>query len=371
MTANRAPLPHDPDQVKDQLRRRIRPLLEALGFQNVPAGPLFMPLNPMRNDKKPGSFCIWLEPVDGAGAWRDYAMSGSAAGGNVYDLIEGCLRLKSWIDAYWWALDWLGMGRGVVRSQAQAEADRQRALRDAAAANERRTADEEAKAEACKALWLKLPPIKGTLGERYLEARGIDLSRLPRLPGALRFAPSLEHWHPETGEITEHPAMVAAFTRGKNITGIHRTYLAPDGTGKADLRGAKGDSVAKLTKGSLRGAAIRLSNGVRDISVNKAAEAGYVCPLMIGEGIETTLTGAMAQPDYRAWAAGNLTLMGLLAWPECASAAVLLGENDGSEAARAAFEKVRRHWEAQRAGRPFKAVFPPPGVKDLNDWKAA
>ncbi len=64
-------------------------------------------------------------------------------------------------------------------------------------------------------------------------------------------------------------------------------------------------------------------------------------PLIICEGIEDGLTLALARPDYRVWVAGSLSLMGLIEWPECASAVVLAADNDWEkpEAVRA-FERV-------------------------------
>ena len=85
------------------------------------------------------------------------------------------------------------------------------------------------------------------------------------------------------------------------------------------------------------------------------------------EGIEDALTLAIARPDCRVWAAGSLSLMGLLDWPGCASAVVLAADNDWDKPeAVAAFERVEAHWRAQANGRPVAVIRAALG-KDFND----
>ena len=66
----------------------------------------------------------------------------------------------------------------------------------------------------------------------------------------------------------------------------------------------------------------------------------------MGEGIETLHLGiAVAWPDFRVWAAGSLSHMGLLDWPPCVRNVTLLRDNDWhSGAGRAAFGVVEAHW---------------------------
>jgi hypothetical protein len=69
--------------------------------------------------------------------------------------------------------------------------------------------------------------------------------------------------------------------------------------------------------------------------------------LALGEGIETCLSIAVAWPDFRVWAAGSLSLMGLLDWPAAVRNVTLLRDNDWhSGAARRAFDVVEAHWRA-------------------------
>ncbi|WP_083850427.1 DUF7146 domain-containing protein [Rhodovulum sp. PH10] len=87
--------------------------------------------------------------------------------------------------------------------------------------------------ESARRLFAMGQPIRGTLVESYLRARGIgDLRCLP----ALRFHPRCFHRTIENGPCETWPALLAAVTdRDGTITGLHRTWLARDGTDKAPL----------------------------------------------------------------------------------------------------------------------------------------
>jgi hypothetical protein len=227
--AERRPLPYDWKTVRAQLQRRVPALLRRLGIsdRDIAAGAVVTPPNPTRRDRHAGSFVIWTAG-DGPGAWKDYA---TGEQGDVFDLIAYLGRLQGKMDVYWWALDFLGLGRGEVRTKAQAEQDRERAERDRRAFEAKRQEDEEGQSAALKTWWLTLAPFAGTLAETYLrEARGIPLSRLAHPPGALRFAPQLEHFDKDTGEITAWPCMVSAMTKGSKFAAVHRTWLQPDGS---------------------------------------------------------------------------------------------------------------------------------------------
>jgi DNA primase len=128
-------------------------------------------------------------------------------------------------------------------------------------------------------VWSESKPGTGTLVDSYLRCRGITIDS----PPTVRFVPRLRH----APSGLEFPAMVAAFQDlSGSITGIHRTYLSPDGCGKADV------SVSKRMAGRCWGSAIRL------------AAAGET--LAIAEGIETGLSVMQVVPDLAVWAAGSL-----------------------------------------------------------------
>lgn len=361
------PLPYDWSRVREDLQRQIWRLLDRLNLKHearTKASDSIWPRNPMRSDNRPGSFVIWTEGGF-AGAWKDYAMTGAGSKGDVFDLIAGVERLRSKIDTYWWALDFLGLDRRgnatAPRTKSDLEAERDRRERDRVAAEAKRQEDEEGKSEQLFRWWLGLKPIAGTLAETYLvEARKIDLPRI-RTPGALRFAPALDHIDKRTGEVTNWPAMVSAMTRGKRVVALHRTWLARDGSGKAPV------FKPKMMIGPSRGAQIRLTYGAAGMNPAKAATRGLTGPLVVGEGIETSLSVGVARPDYRAWAAGSLGHLGLIEWPPCASAVALLRDNDWGAEAQKAFDAAFDAWRVQARGRPLMAVASAVG-SDFNDW---
>lgn len=129
--------------------------------------------------------------------------------------------------------------------------------------------------ETALRIWREARSAAGTLAQTYLEARGAWLP-----DGAdLRYAPRLQH---QSGHIG--PAMVGAIRDATGeIIGVHRTWIRLDGSGKADL------SNPKMMLGRAAGGAVRL--------IDRGAA------LIVGEGIETTLSVAMAIPEARAWAA--------------------------------------------------------------------
>ena len=255
-----------------------------------------------------------------------------------------------------------------MRSASQVRLDQERAERERRAAEARKVADENTKAGKAKWFWTvecRVMDWKGLSPVRtYLEeARGLPIARLAAPPGAIRYHPALDHYDRDTGEVTTWPAMVTAMSGPDgDVRAIHRTWLRPDGSGKADV------GKAKKMGGVARGCAMRLSKGASKLSPEEAARRGVTGPLIITEGIEDALTAAIARPEERVWAAGSLSLLGLLEWPACASAVVLVADNDwNTPEAVAAFERVERDWRAMAKGRPLKVVRAEVG-KDLNDW---
>ena len=116
------------------------------------------------------------------------------------------------------------------------------------------------KAQRASDLWRNSVSIHGTPAERYLTGRGIVRS----LPTSLRFKENCSH---PKGYIL--PAMIAKI-EGGNSSAVHRTYLAQDGSRKADI------APDKAMLGSAAGGAVRLSPGNG--------------PLLVAEGIETALS---------------------------------------------------------------------------------
>ncbi len=148
--------------------------------------------------------------------------------------------------------------------------------------------------DAARRLFNAGQPIKGTLAETYLRARGITY--LDDLP-ALRFHPRCYYRADENAPVETWPAMLAAVTDlNGTIIGVHRTWLARDGSGKAPI------ATPRRAMGRL------LGNGVRFGLVQDV--------VAIGEGIETVLALRCVLPKMpmiAALSASHLTALVLQA----------------------------------------------------------
>ncbi len=128
--------------------------------------------------------------------------------------------------------------------------------------------------EAARRLIAMAQPIRRTLVETYLRHRGI---KTVHDAGALRFHPRCYYRPDDTSPTEIWPAMIAAVTDLSGaITGAHRTWLAPDGVGKAPV------DTPRRAMGGLLGHAVRFG------------APGDV--MAAGEGIETMLSLRCALP---------------------------------------------------------------------------
>ena len=123
--------------------------------------------------------------------------------------------------------------------------------------------------EAAQAIWSKARPPAGTTVERYLESRGISIKALP----SIRF----NHLkHGPTGLM--FPTMVANVqdVDGK-LCGIHRTFLKPNGNGKA------GVSSPKMALGPISGGIVRLAAAGNIIALVEGIEDALAVQQMTGQ----------------------------------------------------------------------------------------
>ena len=147
---------------------------------------------------------------------------------------------------------------------------------------------------AAERLFAASVPVAGTLADTYLRARGIQCGAKSN---ALRFRPKC--WHRDEGQTrsTPRPALIAAVTDGAGaLQGVHRTWLAPDGQGKAAVE------TQRRAMGYLLGNAVRLTPH-EDV-------------LVVGEGIETMLSLVEAVPGLPVWAALSSGHLGAVQLPE-------------------------------------------------------
>ncbi len=121
-------------------------------------------------------------------------------------------------------------------------------------------------AEAARRLVAMCQPIGGTLVEAYLRGRGITVLHGC---GNLRFHPRC-YYRPDEHSPTETwPAMIGIVTDlSDRITGAHRTWLAPDGSGKAPIdiqRKAMGDLLGHAVRFGLPGEAMAAGEGIESV----------------------------------------------------------------------------------------------------------
>lgn len=147
-----------------------------------------------------------------------------------------------------------------------------------------------------------------------------------------------------------------------HLVGVHRTWLALGAGGvwgKAPVRNAK------MSLGSVAGAAVPISPGAAGARLRDAPPAE---PIVVGEGIETCLSVAIACPDLRVLCAVSLANLGAVALPPQVRSVILAADNDEAPGAR---RGLARAIEAHRAaGREVRVARSPIG-KDFNDVATA
>lgn len=280
------------------------------------------------------------------GVWADFS---TGERGDALDLVAQVYFSGNKSQAVRWAVSWLGYDgadprRLAVTRRAIAHTD----------VKKQREGDQVAKrrAQALRLFLEASPTIAGSVADTYLKGRCIDLSQLGRQPRALRFHPSL--YCSETQG--RFPALVAAISDAAGVhVATHRTWLRPDGSGKARLVDPK------KTIGSYAGGCIRLWRGA-------SGKALKDCPpgetVIISEGIEDGLTCALAKPDLRVLCAVSLANAALLQLPDNVETVILAAQHDTKPEALRGRDKAINALLQQ--GRKVKLAFSSIG-KDLND----
>ena len=193
--------------------------------------------------------------------------------------------------------------------------------------------------ESARRLFAMAQPISGTCVETYLRKRGITVLHGT---GALRFHPHC-YYRPDRHTPTETwPAMIAFVTNlDSGITGVHRTWLAPDGSGKAPV------DTPRRAMGDLLGNAVRF-----DIACDVMAA---------GEGIETMLSLRMALPHMPVVAALSAAHLGQLLFPATLRRLYIARDDDpaGDGAVQSLIERAR--------GIGIEAITLSPRLEDFNE----
>lgn len=146
---------------------------------------------------------------------------------------------------------------------------------------------------SARRLFAAAQPIPGTILETYLRNRGITALHET---GSLRFHPRCYYRPDAHGPIQSRPAMIAAVTDlGGRTMGIHRTWLAPDGSDKAAI------ATPRRAMGHLLEHAVRFGRA-DDV-------------MAAGEGIETILSLRCVMPRLPMAAALSAAHLAAIAFP--------------------------------------------------------
>lgn len=169
----------------------------------------------------------------------------------------------------------------------------------------RREMTEEDRLRVLREAWAGSRPVQpGDLAHTYLTTRGVEELIYP---AALRFHPNMRD-----GEGGIRPCMIAmvGVYGEKKFHTMHRTFLRPDGMGKAEMSFPR-----KLMPGELPdGACVALSDY-------------HGGPLGIAEGIETAMS-ASALWGLPVWASINSRMMEKWRPPEGCEEVAIFGDND-------------------------------------------
>lgn len=267
-----------------------------------------------------GSMAVAIAGQD-RGLWHDHE---AGRGGDALDLIaytRACDRKEAWS----WALDWLG----------QRPVDLPEPVSSMRRPDTNQEEVEARRAETARGVWMKATSAAGSPVEVYLNSRGLQLPQ----DDPFRFHPACPRGQERL------PAMLALMTDPENNqpVGVHRTFLKPDGSGKADV------SPAKMMLGGA--GVIRLT-----------ADEEVTTALGLCEGIETGL--AILQcvgwaPIWACGSAGGIARFPILPGIEALS---VFADADDKGAGVAAAQNCAERWNT--AGREVIIHRPPVG----NDW---
>ena len=184
--------------------------------------------------------------------------------------------------------------------------------------------------EQLNKLWSNTAPLdldKHPIAAKYLASRGLELQNNP--PSDLRYG-DVDYWRRgDDGpvHVGTFPCIVAVI---RNAAGeplsLHRTYLTPDGAGKADLDPPRKLCTA-VRPGGVAGGAVRLYEA-RD-------------KVLLAEGIETALAaGVIFQKP--AWACLSTSMMQKVVLPQTVHDVTIAADHDeaGIDAAKALAERL-------------------------------
>jgi hypothetical protein len=265
----------------EDLLRELAQNAESVCRHYLPAGRRegsYWMVGDLQNNPGRSLFVRLVGPTSGPGAAGKYTDAATGDHGDLLDII----RERTGITRF---LDLLAEARVHLGRPAPVFPD---------AASPKKPKPPGGTPEAAARLFAASLPVAGSLAETYLLSRGITL---PVSSTALRFHPKC--WHRDEGQTRSlpRPALIAAVTDGAGVLqGVHRTWLAQDGTDKAPVE------TQRRAMGHLLGNAVRLTPSDNI--------------LVVGEGIETMLSVREAAPSLPVWAALSSSHLGAVLLPE-------------------------------------------------------
>lgn len=208
-------------------------------------------------------------------------------------------------------------------------------------ADEAKAEDEARRTREALEVWNACAPLRGSPAEAYIRARGVTL--MPRTcADVLRYAPRLRHHTGHAG-----PALVAALHDGRGrLVAIQRTWLKPDGSGKAEIM------PNKMTLGPMSDAAVKLGPVTERLG--------------LAEGIETALSATQLYA-WPVWACLSAMRLSAVTPPPTVREIIIFADA-GKVGTEEAF-KAQDHYEGK--GYAVEVITPQAdfaaGVSDFND----
>jgi len=309
-----------------ELARRLARQAEAVCRHYLPAGHRegrYWLVGDVRNTPGRSMFVRLTGPESGKGAAGKWTDAASAEHGDLLDVIRESCGLTDFRQVADEARAFLSL------PLPEPEPDRQR----------RPTATPTGSSEAARRLFAMSQPITGTVAEAYLRKRGITALHGT---GSLRFHPHCYYRPDEYSPTETWPAMIASVTDlSGRITGAHRTWLSPDGDGKAPI------DTPRRAMGDLLGHAVRF--GVtQDV-------------MAAGEGIETMLSLRCVLPTMPMVAALSAAHLSAILFPDILRRLYIARDDDpAGDGAMAAL--INR---AEQAG--IETIVLSPALGDFNE----
>jgi hypothetical protein len=310
----------------DELLRALAQNAEQVCRHYLPAGRRegsYWMVGDLQNNPGRSLFVRLTGPTSGPGARGKFMDGATGEHGDLLDIIRERTGITRFPDLLAEARAHLGRPRPVIPdTPVTRKAKTPSGTRNAAAR-----------------LFAASVPVAGTLAATYLRSRGITQMAASE---ALRFHPKC--WHREEGQTkpVPRPALIAAVTDGAGVLqGIHRTWLAPDGNGKAAV------DTQRRAMGHILGNAVRLTPHDKI--------------LVVGEGIETMLSLVEAVPGLPVWAALSSGHLGAVLLPEGLQRLYIAIDRD--QAGQRAAERLSAR--AIEVGMPVRVLEPQLG--DFND----